>query len=280
MQMAECRKAMEQLWAYLENPDLYRAEAETAVRHVSLCPHCGRKMEHFIRALTIDEEDRLTCQECQVLLPDYLQAERDGQAGGARWRPVVLHLEVCPHCSEEYATLSELLELAHGERGEEPPDYPVPDLSFLRQKKDMQPEPAGIPWRLDKLGRLIVEFSIDVLRTFQGPAYQPAYAVAGLKSRSSLRTLCQFSLQEAVNDLEVTITAEEMRADPTRCTVIVTVNIPSRGGWPNLAGTEVVLKRGELEVGVQTTDAYGEAVFEEIATGDPTPLVLEITRRP
>ena len=157
MQMAECRKAMEQLWAYLENPDLYRAEAETAIRHVSLCPHCGRKMEHFIRALTIDEEDRLTCQECQALLPDYLQAERDGQAGGARWRPVVLHLEVCPHCSEEYATLSELLELAHGERGEEPPDYPVPDLSFLRQEKGRRLQSTGIPWHLDELGRLIIE---------------------------------------------------------------------------------------------------------------------------
>jgi hypothetical protein len=68
-----------------------------------------------------------------------------------------------------------------------------------------------------------------------------------------------------------------MRGDPTRCTVIVKVNIPSRGGWPNLAGTEVMLKRGELELDTQTTDAYGEAVFERIATDDLAHLIFEIT---
>jgi hypothetical protein len=88
--------------------------------------------------------------------------------------------------------------------------------------------------------------------------------------------LCRLSLKEAVEDLEVTITAEEMQADPTRCTVIVKVNVPSRGGWPNLAGTEVMLKRGQLELDTQTSDAYGEVVFEGIATDDLAHLVFEI----
>jgi hypothetical protein len=158
----------------------------------------------------------------------------------------------------------------------EPPRYPVPELSFLRQ--DRSPQPIHIPWRLDELaGRLIIEFSAELLRVLQSPAYQPADATVGLKSKKSSRTLCQLSLKEAVKDLEVTITAEETRDDPSRCTVIVEVNIPSRGGWPNFADTEVVLKRDEQELETQLTDAFGEAVFEGIATDDLAHLVFEIT---
>jgi predicted SprT family Zn-dependent metalloprotease len=275
MQTTDCRVAIEHLLAYWENPDLHRAEAEAALGHIGKCPHCERRMGYLVRALTADEEDLMTCQECQDLLPEYLQAEAEGQTDEAQWHLMALHLETCPHCSAEYATLSELLELAHGERGEEPSRYPVPDLSFLRRAKNRPPQPVSIPWRLNELGHLIIEFSAEVLRAFQLPAYQPAYAVAGLKAKSP-RTLCRISMKEAVEDTEVTITAEETRDDPTRCMVTVRVNIPSRGGWPNLAGTEVILKRDELQLDTQTADAYGEAVFEGIATDDLAHLVFEI----
>ena len=280
MRTIDCDAAIEQLLAYLENPDLHRAQADAALSHVEKCPHCQNRIRHLVRALTADEEDSLTCEECQDLLPEYLEAEARGEAHKAQWRPVAYHLETCPHCSAERASLSELLELAHGERGEEPPRYPVPDLSFLRREQGKPRQPAGAPWHLDELGRLIVEFSSELLRAFQVPAYQPAYAAAGIKSKKPPRTLCQLSLKEAVQDLEVTITAEEMRADPTRCTVTVEVNIPSRGGWPHLAGTEVMLKRGDLGLDTQTTDAYGEAVFEGIATKDLSHLVFEIMPHP
>lgn len=246
-----------------------------ALSHIRECPHCESRIGHLIRALTTDEEDSLTCKECEDHLPDYLQAEREGQAHEERWRAVALHLATCPHCSAEYATLLDLVALAYGEQGVEPPRYPVPELSFLRP--DRLPQPFHIPWRLDELGRLIIELSAELLRALQSPAYQSAYATAGLKSDKSSRTLCLLSLKEAVKDLEVTITAEETRDDPTRCTVIVEVNIPSRGGWPNLADTEVVLKRDERELETQRTDAFGEAVFEAIATDDLAHLVFEIT---
>jgi hypothetical protein len=275
LQTTDCRAAIEHLLAYLENPNLHRAEADAAIGHISKCPHCESRVGHLIRALTTDEEDLLTCQEFQELLPDYLQAEAEGWTHERRWRPVAFHLETCPHCSAEYATLSDLIELAYGERGEEPPHYPTPDLSFLR------PEPFKIPWRLDELvGCLIIEFSAELLRALQSPAYKPAYARAGLKSEKSSRTLCKLSLKEAVEDLEVAITAEETRDDPSRCIVIVEVNIPSRGGWPHLADTEVVLKRDKRELETQRTDAFGEAVFEGIATNDLAHLVFEITPCP
>jgi hypothetical protein len=124
---------------------------------------------------------------------------------------------------------------------------------------------------------LVIEFSAELVRTLQAPAYQPAYAAARLKSGRSQRVLCRFSLKEAIEDLEVTITAEERRDDPAQCTVIVEVNVPSRGGWPNLAGTQVTLRRGEQELETQLTDAFGKAVFEDIRTEDLANLVFEIT---
>jgi len=279
MQTAECRLTIKHLLAYLEDPTHHRAALSAAVGHMSECPYCKDRIARLARALTTDEEDWLTCQECQDLLPDYLQAEMDGRAHEDRWRPVALHLGTCPHCSAVYATLFDLAELAYGERGTEPPHYPVPKLPFLRAKKAAPPQSLEIPWRLDELGRLIIEFSAEVVRMLQLPAYQPAYATAGLKSARSRRVLYQFSLKEAGEDLEVTITAEERQDDPARCTVIVEVNIPSRGGWPNLGGTEVRLKRGKQELETQWTDAFGKAVFEEIRTDDLARMVFEITPR-
>jgi len=278
-QTAECRLALERLLAYLEDPELYRADVDTAIRHMKECPHCESRMGYLIRALTTDEVDRLTCQECQDLLPEYIQAEMDGRARESQWHPVTLHLETCPHCAEAYAALLDLTELAYGERGAEPPHYPVPELPFLRVKRAAPPQPLKVDWHLDELGRLVIAFSAELVRALQLPAYQPAYAAAGLKSDKSQRILCQLSLKAAVEDLEVTITAEERRDDQTRCTVIVEVNIPSRGGWPNLSGTKVTLKRGELELATQLTDAFGKAVFEGISTDDLGHLVFEITPR-
>ncbi len=275
MQTAECRLATEHLLAYLENPDFDRAKVDTAISHISECPHCEGQIGYLVRALTTDEEDTLTCRECQAQLPDYLQADREGQAGGMRWRPVARHLETCPHCSAEYKMLSDLTALAYGERGIEPPEYPKPDLSFLQPEKAESPQPISIPWRLDELGRLIIEFSAELVRTFQSPAYAPT----GLKSAQSPGTLCQFSLIEAVEDLEVTVIAKEKRDDPTYCTLMVKVNIPSRGGWPNLAKTEVILKQNEIELETQLTDAFGQVVFEGIATDDLPQLVLEVEPR-
>jgi hypothetical protein len=271
MQTSECRTAVDKLLLYLEDPGGHRADVDTAISHMKDCPHCQNRLGHLVQALSIEEEDRLTCRVCEELLPEYLQAEMVEEAGEARWRHVTLHLKTCPSCSEAYATLSDLMELGFGEEGEEPPYYPVPDLSFLPKK-----EPPPILWHLDELGRLIIEFSADLLRALQPPAYQPAYAPVRAKSDQSRKTLCQISLKEAVEDLEVTITAEEAREDTVYCTVMVEVDIPSRGGWPNLADTEVTIKRSESEPETYLTDAFGKAVFTGIATDELAHLIFEI----
>ena len=102
---------------------------------------------------------------------------------------------------------SNLTALAYGERGVEPPHYPIPDLSFLPGEKADSLQATKIPWRLNELGHLVIEFSAELVRSFQPPTYN----VTGLKSVKPQKTLFQFSLEDAVEDLKVTITAEERR---------------------------------------------------------------------
>jgi len=226
-------------------------------------------MKEFARALLSKQEDKLTCSACQALLAEYVDAQIMGVEAREELAEIEPHLGVCPLCARAYRELMSAMALAYTEKLPQPASRPRFDFSFLRA----EPEKPSFRW--DELGRLIIEFSADLLRALQpAPATQLAYV--GVKDDKSRRTLCQFALKEAHEDLEVTVTAEEAQDDPTQCTVVVEVDIPSRGGWPNLAGIELTLKRGELELETQKTDAFGKAVFEGVSTDDLAHLVFEI----
>jgi hypothetical protein len=67
-----------------------------------------------------------------------------------------------------------------------------------------------------------------------------------------------------------------VRQDASFVTVTVEADVPSRDGWPNLAGTRVrLLRRGE-EFDAQETDAFGRAVFERVPAEALAELVIEI----
>ena len=71
------------------------------------------------------------------------------------------------------------------------------------------------------------------------------------------------------------IIAQEEQTAPSVHTITVRVVLPGKD-WPHLAGTQVTLKRGDAEEETQTTDAHGEALFEDIAADDLPHLVFEI----
>jgi hypothetical protein len=277
MQTAACSIALEQVSAYLENRDLHHAELQAALSHIRACPNCAQRVGRLIRALTTEEADQLGCQECQDRLPAYLVAETNQQPDAAQWHPIALHLQTCPHCSAAYATLAHLTELAEGRRGVEPAHYPIPRLPFLQDKQTRPPQPVRIPWRWDEAGRLVIAFSAELVQALQSSTQQPGYATTRRKASRSPEIIYQFLLTDAVEDLELTMTAEPARDNPVQCVVIVEVLIPSRGGWPHLAGTEVTLKRNDQKLETQMTDTYGKAVFAGIAVEALPQLVCEIT---
>jgi hypothetical protein len=240
-------------------------------------------MKEFARAILSKQGEKLTCSECKAQLAEYVETQVMGSEPGEDLAGIGLHLQVCPHCAQEYRELLVLVTSAYTEKLPQPAHQPKFDFAFLVSSpiETLETQPAK-PFRWDEPGRLIIEFSAGLLRGLQPPALQPAYA--GVKSEKPRRTLCQLVVKEAAADpstgsgqaLEVTITAEEIRDDPTRCTVVVEVNIPSRGGWPNLAGTQVTLKHGEQALETQATDAFGKAVFEGISVDDLAHLTFEI----
>ncbi len=89
--------------------------------------------------------------------------------------------------------------------------------------------------------------------------------------------LC-YELSDELEDLRVRIEAEPQRDDPQRMAVEVEVDIPSRGGWPHLAGTIVTLRRGEAVLDQQETDPFGKALFDDVPAADLPQLVFEISR--
>jgi hypothetical protein len=239
------------------------------------CPNCERRIGHLVYALAADAEDRLDCQECQERLPEYFLAHSAGHAGDPQWHDVALHLKACPHCAEVYADVAELITLDQQEPDVDPIAYPPPQLPFLHTKRAATPRPPKVPWRLDEIGRLMIEFSAEIVRTLQWPALQPIYAITRHKADGA--QLWQIALADAPPDLEVMITAQQARGAPGLCTIVVQVDIPSRGGWPHLAGSVVMLNLGEQALETQATDAFGKAVFNQIAVDDLGSVIFKIT---
>jgi hypothetical protein len=189
-----------------------------------------------------------------------------GLLGEAEQSRLRAHLTLCPHCQTEFDRFVEFL-------AQEASPSPVVEEVSWNQEQDFK-------WRLGKAGQVIIHFISETLpQKFSNllQPLQPAYATAMRGAEQSARVLGHLSLVGAGQDLEVTITAEPKRDDSTACTLIVEVNIPSRGGWPHLANTEVMLKRNDTTLAARVTDAFGKAIFEEIALDELPLFAFELT---
>lgn len=208
------------------------------------------------------------CAACQADLAAVIDAELEGQPVADRFPEVTAHLVTCTDCQQAYAELKTLLSAEWQGRLEVPSVAAAFDFSYLPEAgKDVAPR----SWRLDELGRLVIQLSADLLRGLQGPAWQPSY----LKSANA--PTLDYHLAGEVDDLNVHIIAEPTRSDPQRLMIEVEVEVPNRGGWPHLAGSLVTLRRATGEVvEVQETDAFGKVVFQAVPAVDLPEMVFEI----
>ncbi len=256
-------QALVTLLAFAERPGAPPPELDAAVAHVTACPTCSQGAAQLMASLGQGEEDRLTCAESEELLASFLAAGALGQAEAPAWADLRVHLAGCPACGEALAELAELQALADGAAGVEPPAYPAPRRAA----------PARPAWRIDELGRLLVELGRALLPSAPGPA------LAGLKAGPGQTTVAAATLGEALPDLELQI-AVEGRPEAARRALVVTVSIPSRGGWPNLGGSEVALLREGAEVARATTDAFGTVAFADLDAGALAELTLAVRPGP
>lgn len=218
------------------------------------------QVQSILQALFDDEDvSAPDCAPCQEQLAAYVDAHLAGQPAGTRFPAVAAHLDHCADCQQTYQELMALLALERSGKLAPPPVAPSFDFSYLPPRPAAPAaQPAARPWRLDGLGRLVIQWTAELLASLSGPALQPAMlksdAPAGLR----------YELADAVDDLAVRIEAEPQRGDPQRWTVEVAVDIPSRGGWPHLAGSLVTLRRGDATLDQQETDPYGKALFDDL----------------
>jgi hypothetical protein len=245
-------------------------------------PHRRANTDNLIRSwLNINEEDEMTCQECEVILPDYLLAEQEGTSNLIRWQSVTLHLALCPHCTNELRETSALMALGLAEGDIESLQTPTPDLSFLRGKQKKPAQPQANFWHIDRMGHLIIRLAAALL----SPPAQLAPAHV-LRTEERIRTseagdesaLGRLSLgTPTFDDLQVDVTVLPDKNDPALCIVIARVETPSR--WPNVAGSEVMLATRD-EVFSAVTNESGEATFRKIAltTLDNATLTVKPTR--
>jgi hypothetical protein len=176
--------------------------------------------------------------------------------------------------------LKQLFEL---EQSQAQATLPAPRFDFSYLPASPAPGEMAQSWRLDELGRLIIRFSAGLLQTLQSQTQQPDFALE--RSPGPTEISYHYALQQTVEDCNVAITVRGPAQDSTvqdtapaagLFTVVVVVESPSRGGWPNLAGTTVALKRGDALLHVQQTDAFGKTAFHNLAAADLPQLVFEI----
>ena len=212
------------------------------------------------------------CQACQAGLAAYVDAELAGQPAAGLFPAVSEHLTTCAACRLELAELRSLLELERQGRLEQPPVPGEFDFGYLQIgpfAEERSNRSGG--WRMNALGRLVIQFSADLLSALQPPTLQPGYLKGSAPSSLS------YDLTDQIEDLNVRIHVEASRRDPQTATLEVEVDIPSHGGWPNLAGSAVILRRGPDElIDEQETDAFGKVTFEDVRVEDLPLLVFEI----
>jgi len=232
------------------------------------------QVQSILQALFDDEDlSAPDCAPCQEQLAAYVDAHLAGQPAGTRFPAVAAHLDHCADCQQTYQELMALLALERSGKLAPPPVAPSFDFSYLPPRPAAPAaQPAARPWRLDGLGRLVIQWTAELLASLSGPALQPAMlksaAPAGLR----------YELADAVDDLAVRIEAEPQRGDPQRWTVEVAVDIPSRGGWPHLAGSLVTLRRGDATLDQQETDPYGKALFDDLPASTLPQLSFTVER--
>lgn len=216
------------------------------------------------------------CNIYEEAILAYAEVVQEGLPLSRSMAMVQEHLLQCASCRQVYEESKAIYAL--GDEPPIPPSVQLPkfDLSFLPSPQcENSVEEAKHRWRnwaMDNLGRLVIEFSTQLLDTVQ-PMPQLAFAKSGPGQAN--KSLFELTIDE-YDDLLVKIEGKQNRSQPEDCDLAISVDIPSRGGWPMLGGTHVALRRGDLPLDSVETDAFGQANVTNIKQADLPKLVITV----
>jgi hypothetical protein len=226
------------------------------------------------------QPDDAACTACLDMLEEFVTAQLAGDDHIARWPEVAGHLDACVACAESYGQLYAARLAAPAA----PAALPAPDLSFLQASAAGPLAPAALR-DARRMARLREALTTAVTRagaqlrlTLSQPllALLPPPTSPALTFRSGADTaLFELALDEPGSAIEgFTLSAYIGEQATERCIVRVRVALRGRE-WPDLAGTPVVLQAGD-ERRAATTDAWGEAIFEDLPVTSMPDLVVEV----
>ncbi|HEX8681264.1 MAG TPA: hypothetical protein VF707_03055 [Ardenticatenaceae bacterium] len=163
-------------------------------------------------------------------LPEYVTLIARGKAPQPLFPDIASHLESCVECREELEELLHLLVPAYMGQVAPAPSYPPIDLTFLRHQATPVPEKR---WSVNRLGRLVMQFSQAVLDAFKPPSLAGAMRGQLLYSYT----------QEPEPPLNLGVAIEISRDDenPKMACVSVAVDDPNRSPFEQ-AGNRIVLR--------------------------------------
>lgn len=258
---------------------------------------------HLERALSQNEDDGMTCAQCEAALADYVQAlvEQGASAptGRDEWQLLERHLAGCPHCTQAYHELRAMVEVfdfaaAAVALAADTPSSLVnrsvestatPDLSFLRRAAAVPS--TDVPhitrgwWQ--EAGQLWVALA-DQLRAPLQPGFSTESAYSGLKADSAdgpSATAQQVEVIDEPNPLEIAaVTLAATVSSPAQaqeqCTVEVAITIPTRPPL-GLSGIAVTLQTASSTLDTQWTDALGHVIFSDVPIAQLPQLYCVVT---
>lgn len=208
--------------------------------------------------------DRLSHQEVRDRLHAYAFATLMEDAPEARYPAVAAHLARCAECRADLDELLDMTRAAAMGLGEPVSPDSAPDLSRLPRPR-MKTTTRSPPWFIDQLGRLWLEFSEALLRS-----WQPSPVLG--TPRGDLLYEYHYESETLAPSLTVEIFAEE---HPEMALLCVTIDVPNRDvldqvGMPITLHGAGMLQHAE-------TDRSGTACFPHIARAALAHLRLEIT---
>jgi hypothetical protein len=225
------------------------------------------------------QPDDAACTTCLDALEDFVADQLAGADHIARWPEVADHLDACVACAESYG----LLYAARTTAPAMPADLPAPDLSFLQAGAAGPLAPAALrdQRRAARLREAVgaavtragAQLRLTLSRTLLDLLPPPAGPALAFRSGAGA-ALFELALDEPEGAIE-RLTMSAYGGDVVdRCVVRVQVALHGRE-WPDLAGVPVALQAGGQRRSA-TTDAWGEAVFEDVPTRALPELIVEI----
>ena len=238
--------------------------------------HHGAPLEHQELQNGREHEADLHAElpESADLLYAYIEAELDELNAALMFPEVHRDLAHSSALQEAHRELSELLTMEREDRLIEPPITPSFDFSYLQQ----QAAPSALlenSWNLDRVGRLVIEFTTELLQSIRPLDLQTSLVKSN--QGANVNNMYHYILKDQVDNLNVEIGVKPHQDNPQQCHVAAWVGIPSREGWPNWKNSRVEMKMEQEVLQSQLTDAFGRVLFDPVELANLPRLTFEVT---